>query len=450
MLDSLSTRLQAIFDKLAGRGRLSEENIQEALREVRVALLEADVNFKVVREFIDRVKTKAVGQDVLTSLTPAQQVVKVVHGELVELLGGSGHRLAPAAHPPTIVMLIGLQGSGKTTTAAKLARLYAKQGQHPILAAADTYRPAAQDQLRTLGEQLSVPVVGTAKQKPLEICRQARAEAAERGLTPLLLDTAGRLHIDETMLDELKAIRAELKPHHVLLVVDAMTGQDAVTVADRFNAAVGIDAVVLTKMDGDSRGGAALSVRHVTGRPIAFVGVGEKTDALEPFHPDRLASRILGMGDVLSLVEKAQAAVDQTKAEELAKKLREDAFTLEDFRDQLKQLRQMGPLDQILGMLPFGKMLKGAPKELEGESADLDRFDAIIGSMTPGERHNPEVINGSRRQRIARGSGTSVQDVNRLLKQFAQLRKVMKQFKGMEGKLPRMKNFPGLPGMPRG
>ncbi|PYN32561.1 MAG: signal recognition particle protein [Candidatus Rokuibacteriota bacterium] len=446
MLDSLSTRLQTIFDKLGGRGRLSEENIQEALREVRVALLEADVNFKVVRAFIDRVKDRAVGQDVLASLTPAQQVVKVVHGELVELLGGSGHRLAAAPHPPTVIMLMGLQGSGKTTTAAKLARLYTKQGQHPLLAAADTQRPAAMDQLRTLGAQIGVPVTGTQGQTPLEICRTAREEAASRGLTPLILDTAGRLHIDEALLAELQAIRREVAPHHVLLVVDAMTGQDAVTVADKFNQAVGIDAVVLTKMDGDSRGGAALSVRHVTGRPIAFVGVGEKTDALEPFHPDRLASRILGMGDVLSLVEKAQAAVDQTKAEALAKKLREDTFSLEDFRDQLKQLRQMGPLDQILGMLPFGKMLKGAPKDLDGESADLDRFDAIIGSMTPGERNNPEVINGSRRQRIARGSGTNVQDVNRLLKQYAQLRRVMKQFKGMEGKLPRsMKNLPGFP-----
>jgi signal recognition particle subunit SRP54 len=285
MLDSLSTRLQTIFDKLGGRGRLSEDNIQEALREVRVALLEADVNFKVVRAFVDRVKEKAVG-----------------HGELVDLLGGSGHRLAAAPHPPTVIMLMGLQGSGKTTTAAKLARLYTKQGQHPMLAAADTQRPAAMDQLRTLGAQLGVPVTGTAGQTPLEICRAAREEAASRGLTPLILDTAGRLHIDEALLGELQAIKREVAPHHVLLVVDAMTGQDAVTVADKFNQAVGIDAVVLTKMDGDSRGGAALSVRHVTGRPIAFVGVGEKTDALEPFHPDRLASRILGMGDVLSLV----------------------------------------------------------------------------------------------------------------------------------------------------
>jgi signal recognition particle subunit SRP54 len=446
MLESLGTRLQSIFDRLGSRGRLTEDNIQEALREVRVALLEADVNFKVVRGFLDRVRERAVGQDVLKSLTPAQQVVKVVHDELVELLGGAGHRLAAAPHPPTVIMLIGLQGSGKTTTAAKLARLYGQQGQHPILAAADIYRPAAQDQLRTLGSQLNVPVVGEAGRNPVEICKAAREEAATRGLTPLILDTAGRLHIDEAMLDELKAIKRDVMPHHVLLVVDAMTGQDAVTVADKFNQAVGIDAVILTKMDGDSRGGAALSVRHVTGRPIAFVGVGEKNDALEAFHPDRLASRILGMGDVLSLVEKAQQNVDQAQAEALVRKLREDSFTLEDFRTQLGQLRKMGPLDQIMGMLPLGKMFKGAaPAELDGEQADLARFDAIISSMTPGERCHPEVINGSRRQRIARGSGTTVQDVNRLLKQFAQLRKMMKQFKGMEGKLGKLKNLPGFP-----
>src|SRR5438045_310984 len=449
MFDALSTRLQSVFDKLGGHGRLTEENIQAALREVRIALLEADVNFKVVRTFIERVRTKAVAHGVLTSPTPDHQVVKIVHPELVELLGGSGHRLAPAAHPPTVVMLIGLQGSGKTTTAAKLARLYAKQGQHPILAAADIYRPAAQDQLKTLGAQLDVPVVGDAGRTPVEICRAALEAAAERGLTPLILDTAGRLHIDETMLDELKQIRAAVKPHHVLLVVDAMTGQDAVIVADRFNQAVGIDAVILTKMDGDSRGGAALSVRHVTGRPIAFIGMGEKTDALEPFHPDRLASRILGMGDILSLVEKAQQNVDQAEAEAMVKKLREETFTLEDFRAQLKQVRALGPLDQVLGMLPFGKMLKGAPKELTGEQADLDRFDAIICSMTPGERRNPEVINGSRRQRIARGSGTGVQDVNRLLKQFVQLKKMMKQFKSMEGRLGKLKGLGGFP-MPRG
>ena len=443
MFDSLSTRLTAIFDRRGGHGRLTEDNIQEALREVRVALLEADVNFKVVRGFVERVREKAIGQDVLKSLTPAQQVVKVVHDELVELLGGSGHRLATAPHPPTVVMLIGLQGSGKTTTAAKLARMYAKQGQHPLLAAADTYRPAAQEQLRTLGAQLNVPVV--AGSDPVAICRTALEEAAARGLTPLILDTAGRLHIDDAMIDELKRIKQDVKPHHILLVVDAMTGQDAVGVAEKFNAAVGIDAVILTKMDGDSRGGAALSVRHVTGRPIAFVGTGEKTDALEPFHPDRLASRILGMGDVLSLVEKAQQTVDAEKAQEMVKKLREDTFSLDDFREQLRQVRQLGPLDQILGMLPFGKALKAAPKDLDGEQADLDRFDAIILSMTPGERRNPEVVNGSRRQRIARGSGTTVQDVNRLLKQFAQLRKMMKQFKSVEGRMGKLKGLPGFP-----
>ena len=438
MFDSLSTRLQSVFDRLGGRGRLTEENIQEALREVRVALLEADVNFKVVRGFVERVREKAIGQDVLRSLTPAQQVVKIVHDEMVELLGGSGHRLAAAAHPPTVVMLIGLQGSGKTTTAAKLARLYLSQGQHPLMAAADTYRPAAMDQLRTLGAQLGIPVVGTPGQTPLQICRAARDEAAARGLTPLILDTAGRLHIDEVMLDELRAIRADLKPHHVLLVVDAMTGQDAVTVAEKFNAAVGIDAMVLTKMDGDSRGGAALSVRHVTGRPIAFVGMGEKTDALEAFHPDRVASRILGMGDVLTLVERAQQAVDRETAEAMVRKLREDSFTLEDFREQLRQLNKMGPLDQVLGMLPFASKLKGLPDGLDAEQADLRRFDAIISSMTPEERRRPEIISGGRRQRVARGSGTTVQDVNRLLKQYAQLRKMMRQLKGRRG-------LPGLP-----
>src|SRR5215831_2043531 len=434
MFDSLSTRLQNIFDRLGGRGRLTEDNIQEALREVRVALLEADVNFKVVRAFIERVRTRAVGQDVLTSLTPGQRVVKVVHDELVELLGGSGHRLAAAPNPPTVIMLMGLQGSGKTTTAAKLARMYGKQGQHPLLAAADVYRPAAIDQLKTLGAQLNVPVVGSADRTPVQICKAARDEAASRGLTPLILDTAGRLHIDEAMLEEVKNIRREVGPHHILLVVDAMTGQDAVTVAEKFNAAVGLDAIVLTKMDGDSRGGAALSVREVTGRPIAFVGVGEKTDALEPFHPDRLAARILGMGDVLSLVEKAQAVVDQDQAAELAKKIRSERFTLEDFAQQLKQLRSMGPLEQIMDMVPFFKG-SGMPKELRGEESELQRYEAIIASMTPGERQEPSIINGSRRMRIARGSGTQVADVNRLLKQHAQLKKMMKGLKQMEGRM---------------
>ena len=447
MLDSLTNRLTGILDRLRGFGRLTEENIQEALREVRVALLEADVNFKVVKGFIDRVRVKAVGQDVLQSLTPGQQVVKVVRDELVELLGGSAHRLAMAPHPPTVVMLVGLQGSGKTTSAAKLARHFQKQGQHPLLAAVDVYRPAAVDQLKTLGAQLGIPVVGEATQRPVDICAAARDEAARRGLSPLILDTAGRLHIDEEMLEELRAIKRAVGPHHVLLVVDAMTGQDAVTVAEKFNAAIGIDAVILTKMDGDARGGAALSVRQVTGRPIAFVGVGEKTEALEPFHPDRLAQRILGMGDVLSLVEKAQATVDAGQAEALAQKIRDDAFTLEDFATQLKQLRSMGPLGQLMDMVPFFKGAKGLPKEMTGEEQELDRYGAIIASMTPHERREPSVINGSRRARIARGSGTSVSDVNRLLKQYAQLKKMMKGLKNMEGRMGKFKG--ALPFLPR-
>ncbi len=446
MFESLGTRLQDVFKGLRGESRLTPENIETALREIRLALLEADVNFKVVKSFVDRVREKAVGQDVFKSLTPGQQVVKVVRDELVELLGGSGHRLAMAPHPPTVIMLIGLQGSGKTTSAAKLARHFQKQGQHPILAAADIYRPAAIEQLKTLGAQLGVPVLGEAGQKPLEICTRTRDEAARRGLSPVILDTAGRLHIDEPMLDELRAIKKEVAPHHVLLVVDAMTGQDAVTVAEKFNAAVGIDAVILTKLDGDARGGAALSVRAVTGRPIAFVGVGEKADALEPFHPDRLAQRILGMGDVLSLVEKAQATVDAAQAEALAKKIREETFSLEDFAAQLRQLRSMGPLGQILDMIPFFKG-KGAPKELEGEERDLHKFEAMISSMTPGERREPSVINGSRRLRIARGSGTTVSEVNRLLKQYAQLKKMMKGLKHMEGRMGKLKG--PLPFPPR-
>jgi signal recognition particle subunit SRP54 len=447
MLDSLTSRLTGIFDRLRGYGRLTEENIQEALREVRVALLEADVNFKVVKGFVERVRVKAVGQDVLTSLTPGQQVVKVVRDELVELLGGSGHRLAMASHPPTVIMLVGLQGSGKTTSAAKLARHFQKQGLHPILASADVYRPAAIEQLRRLGKDLGIPVLGDETQKPAAICRAARDEAAQRGLSPLILDTAGRLHIDDEMLDELRVIKKEVAPHHVLLVVDAMSGQDALTVAEKFNAAVGIDAVVLTKMDGDARGGAALSVREVTGRPIAFVGVGEKTDALEPFHPDRLAQRILGMGDVLSLVEKAQAHVDASQAEEMARKIREESFSLEDFAVQLKQLRSMGPLGQIMEMLPMFKGSKGIPKELKGEEKDLKRFEAIIGSMTPDERVKPAIINGSRRSRIAKGSGTQVADVNRLLKQYAQLKQMMKGLKQMEGRMGKFKG--AMPFLPR-
>jgi signal recognition particle subunit SRP54 len=437
MFEALTQRLEAIFDRLRGAGRLTEDNIQEALREVRVALLEADVNFKVVRTFVERVREKAVGHEVLQSLTPGQQVVKIVHGELTELLGGAAHRLTMAPRPPTVIMVLGLQGSGKTTSVAKLGRHFQHEGFRPLLVAADIYRPAAIQQLRVLGEQLNLPVHGAEGQRPAEIAREAVDRAAAEGWNPILLDTAGRLHIDEAMVEELKVLRREVKPHHVLLVVDAMTGQDAVTMAQRFNQDVGYDGIVLTKLDGDARGGAALSIRTVTGRPIVFCGVGERVDALEPFHPDRMASRILGMGDVLSLVEKAQATVDADKAEALAQKIREDAFTLEDFAEQLRQLRKMGPLDQILDMVPFFKGAKLGQSELDAESKDLRRFEAIIGSMTPGERHTPAIINGERRARIARGSGTSVQDVNRLLKQYAQLRKVMKDMKGMSGRLGR-------------
>jgi signal recognition particle subunit SRP54 len=437
MFEALTQRLEAIFDRLRGAGRLTEENIQEALREVRVALLEADVNFKVVRSFVDRVREKAVGHEVLQSLTPGQQVVKIVHGELVDLLGGAAHRLTMAPRPPTVIMVMGLQGSGKTTSIAKLGRHFQREGFRPLLVAADVYRPAAIEQLRVLGRELGLPVHGAEGQKPVEIVRGALDEAAQHGLNPVLLDTAGRLHIDEAMIEELKVLRREVKPHHVLLVVDAMTGQDAVTMAQRFSQDVGYDGIVLTKLDGDARGGAALSIRTVTGKPIVFCGVGERTDALEPFHPDRMASRILGMGDVLSLVEKAQATVDAGKAEELAQKIREDSFTLEDFAEQLRQLRKMGPLDQILDMVPFFKGAKPAQPELDAESRDLRRFEAIIGSMTPGERQTPAIINGERRARIARGSGTSVQDVNRLLKQYAQLRKMMKEMKGMSGRMGR-------------
>jgi signal recognition particle subunit SRP54 len=437
MFEALTQRLDAIFERLRGAGRLTEENVQEALREVRVALLEADVNFRVVRSFVDRVRERAIGAEVLKSLTPGQQVVKIVHGELVELLGGAAHRLTMAPRPPTVIMVLGLQGSGKTTTVAKLGRHFQREGFRPLLVAADIYRPAAIEQLRVLGGQLDLPVHGAEGRPPLETAREALDQAAAHGWTPVLLDTAGRLHVDATMVEELKALRREVKPHHVLLVVDAMTGQDAVTMAQSFQQQVGYDGVILTKLDGDARGGAALSIRSVTGKPIVFCGVGERVDALEPFHPERMASRILGMGDVLSLVEKAQATVDAEKAQELARKLREDTFTLADFADQLRQLRKMGPLEQLLDMVPFLKGAKVDRGDLDAESRDLGRFEAIIGSMTPEERRTPAIINGERRARIARGSGTSVQDVNRLLKQYAQLRKMMKDIKGMSGRLGR-------------
>jgi signal recognition particle subunit SRP54 len=434
VFEALTERLEKIFDRLRGAGRLSEENVHQALREVRVALLEADVNFRVVKSFVDRVRERAVGQEVLRSITPGQQVVKIVHDELVGLLGQSAHRLTMASHPPTVIMVLGLQGSGKTTTVAKLGRHFQREGLRPLLVAADVYRPAAIEQLRVLGAELGLPVHGAPGRAPVDLCREGVDLAATQGWNPVLLDTAGRLHVDEAMVEELRVLRQAVKPHHVLLVVDAMTGQDAVPMAERFNRDVGYDGVVLTKLDGDARGGAALSIRAVTGKPIVFCGVGERVDALEAFHPDRMASRILGMGDVLSLVEKAQGAVNAEKAAELAQKIREESFTLEDFAEQLRQLRQMGPLDQLLDMVPFLKGAKLEAGELDAESRDLRRFEAIIGSMTVEERRSPVIVNGDRRVRIARGSGTTVQDVNRLLKQYAQLRKMMKGLKGMTGR----------------
>jgi len=442
MFQALSDRLNGIFKKLRGYGRLTEENVAEALREVRLALLEADVNFKVVRSFLERVRERAIGRDVLESLTPGQQVVKVVHEELTALMGGAASHLRSAGQPPTVVMLVGLQGSGKTTTAGKLAHLLRQQGRRPLLVAADLQRPAAQEQLATLGRTLGVEVYRPAgATSAVAVCREAVSQARARLLDPVILDTAGRLHIDEPLMQELGAIVTEVKPTETLMVLDAMTGQDAVNSATAFHQALQLTGSILTKLDGDSRGGAALSIRAVTGTPIKFIGLGEKLDALEVFHPDRMASRILGMGDVLSLVERAEKTFDAKQAETLQKKLKAQAFTLEDFRDQLRQLRGMGPLEQLIGMIPGLSRVKGLP-DATAQEKELKRVEAIIDSMTPGERQRPEMLDGSRRKRIASGSGSSVADVNRLLKQFADMQKMMRQLMqaGKGGRLP--KNLP--------
>lgn len=440
MFEQLSDRLQGAFRSLTGRGKLSEANIEEALREVRRALLEADVNFKVARGFVDDVKARAVGEEVQKSLTPGQLVVKIVHEELVKLLGGSGESFRVPSGSPAVIMVVGLQGSGKTTFCAKLARYLEKRGRRPLLAAADTYRPAAQDQLASLGRQLGVPVhKGQKGADPVEIATTAVAEARTAGRDIVILDTAGRLHVDEDLMLELERIIGVTSPAEILLVLDSMTGQDAVNVAQAFVERVNFTGAVLSKLDGDTRGGAAVSLRSVTGKPIKFAGVGEKVDALEPFHPDRMASRILGMGDVVSLVEKVQDATDLKQAAKLEEKLRKQAFTLEDFQEQLQALKKMGPMEQLLGMLPGGNKL---PAGAVDERA-LVGVEAIIRSMTPEERRRPEVIDGSRRKRIARGSGSSVQDVNRLLKQFETMKKMMKQFgkKGKKGQVPGLPPF---------
>ncbi len=435
MFDSLTDKLNSVFKKLRGHGKLSEQNIIDALKEVRLALLEADVNFKVVKDFIERIRSRAVGQEVLQSLTPAQQVVKIVHEELIGLMGGTGSGLNLSYKPPIPIMLVGLQGSGKTTTAGKLGRFLKEKGRKPFLVPADVQRPAAIEQLKKIGEQLKIPVFDPdPKEAPLKICRKAVLWADEQGGDVVLIDTAGRLHIDESLMSELGEIKKEVNPREILLVADAMTGQDAVNVAQKFNEKLDIQGVILTKLDGDARGGAALSIKAVTGKPIKFVGMGEKLDALELFYPDRMASRILGMGDVLSLIEKAQEAIDQKKAEELQKKLLKDTFTLEDFREQLQQIKKMGSIEQILSMIPGIGRLK-LPKDIQGGEKELVKVEAIINSMTPEERKRPEILNGSRRLRIAKGSGTTVQDINQLLKQYLQTKKMLRQFRrgGMKG-----------------
>jgi signal recognition particle subunit SRP54 len=428
MFDSLTDKLDGIFKKVTGRGRLSETNIRDALREVRLALLEADVNYKVVKTLVEDIAQRAVGQEVMGSLTPGQQLVKIVNEELTRLMGGEHAGLNLVGRTPQVLMLVGLQGSGKTTTAAKLAGHLRKQGKHPYLVPADIYRPAAVDQLKKLGAQIDVPVYPTdAVRKPEEICLDALAKAGKEGADTLIIDTAGRLHVDEELMQELKRIKEKTNPNEILLVADAMTGQDAVNVAKHFDEALDISGVILSKMEGDARGGASLSIKAVTDKPIKFVGVGEKLDALEPFFPDRMASRILGMGDILSLVERAQAEFDEKETKKLEKRLRRSEFDLEDFRTQLGQMKKLGSLEQILGMLPGMGQLKKM-KQFKPDEKELVRVEAIINSMTRDERQNYKIINGSRRQRIARGSGTSVQDVNRLLKNFAQTKKMMERF----------------------
>jgi signal recognition particle subunit SRP54 len=437
--------MQDIFKRLRGRGRLSEKAVDEAVREIRLALLEADVNFKVVKEIVERIRQKAVGAEVLKSLTPAQQVVKIVHDELTDLMGGSPSKLIFASKPPTIVMLVGLQGSGKTSATAKLAYSLKNEGKRPLMVAADVYRPAAIDQLKILGEELDIPVtIGDEKEKVIEICQRGIRDAQKRDSDAIILDTAGRLHIDDEMMKELIEIKSRIHPHQVLLVADSMTGQDAVNQAKTFEEKLGFDGVILTKLDGDARGGAALSIKAVTGKPIKFVTVGEKPQNLELFYPDRMASRILGMGDILSLVEKAEETVDREKAQALEERMRREEFNLEDFLDQMEQVKRMGSLTDILKMLPSG-MIPSGLKELRLEDKEIDRVKAIIQSMTREERRNPRIINGRRRLRIARGSGTSTTEVNRLLKQFEMMKRMVKQL--TEGRGKGLKGLKGLKGV---
>ena len=451
IFESLSDRLQATFKKLRGHGKLTEDDVNEAMREVRMALLEADVNFKVVKQFIKTVKERAIGQDILETLTPAQVVIKIVDEELTKLMGGTQSRINMSPKPPTIIMMVGLQGAGKTTSAGKLGLALKKQGKRPLLVAADIYRPAAITQLQVLGKQLDIPVFSMEQDTDaVTIAKNSIDYSQSHACDVVIIDTAGRLQIDEKLMQELCDINSEVHPHEILLVVDAMTGQESVSVAQSFNDALGLDGVVMTKLDGDARGGAALSVKAVTGVPIKFIGLGEKLEPLEPFHPDRMASRILGMGDVLSLVEKAQATFDMEEAKKMEKKLRKDEFTLDDFLAQMQQVKKLGSLDNILGLIPG---MGGLKKQLAGQDIDLDgkeirQIEAIIKSMTPKERANINIINGSRRKRIAMGSGTRVQDVNKLLKQFGEMKKMMKKMKKMQKGKKGLPNLGGL-GLPK-
>lgn len=442
--EGLSDKLEAAFKKLRGKGKLTETDVRNAMREVRLALLEADVNYKVARDFTAKVTERAIGAQVMESLTPGQMVVKIVNEELTELMGGTRSRLASAPHPPTVVMMCGLQGVGKTTYCAKLGLMLKNQGNRPLLVACDIYRPAAIKQLQVVGEKAGVPVFEKGTADPVEIAREAIKLAKDQGYDYVLLDTAGRLHIDEELMDELKRVKAEIKPHEILLLIDAMTGQDAVNVATAFNEALGVDGLVLTKLDGDTRGGAALSARAVTGKPIKFIGTGEKLGDLDAFHPDRMASRILGMGDVLSLIEKAETSLDEKKAMELEAKLRKNKFDLNDLLNQLREMKKMGNLKEMLAMLPgVGKQLN----DVEIDERQFDRTQAIILSMTPAEREKPDLISPSRKRRIAAGCGMQVEDVNRLLKQYRDMQRMFKQFsgKGMRKKMRRMGQLP--PGM---
>ena len=440
MFDNLSDKLQRVFKNLRGEGKLSAENMESALREIRVALLEADVNFRVVKQLIENIKQKAMGAEVLTALSPSQQVVKVVSEELIKILGSHESKLRFANEPPTAILLVGLQGSGKTTTTGKLARWLSRNGHRPEMVSVDIYRPAAREQLRVIAGDLKLPVYEGQETAVLELARAARKDTVNNGRDVLLVDTAGRLHIDDDLMAELQQLKEQLNPVEILFVADAMTGQDAVKSAAEFHNRLGITGVILTKMDGDARGGAALSIRHVTGQPLKFVGIGEKPDALEPFHPDRVASRILGMGDIMSFIEKAEEAIDKKQQVEMQRKLIENDFTLEDFRDQLRQLRKLGPLEGLLSMMPKVGMLKEL-KDVKVDENEITHVVAIIDSMTTAERDNHMIINGSRRRRIARGSGTSVQEVNQLLKQYGQAKKMMKSLSGgfLGKKLSKMK-----------